>query len=165
MQLDVKGILFIALCCLVHLSAQCQTTDSMGWNKEGSSDEVGVSSGPTSENDTTGKDSIFSPTGVEIQGQFKGGDNAFTKFVSDNFEYPSRCLDEGISGSVKLRFIVDRQGRISKIWVIDETTACPEFTQEAIRVLKKSSGLWIPAQYNGKPVVSWRVLPIALRLN
>ncbi|MCC7298584.1 MAG: energy transducer TonB [Bacteroidia bacterium] len=160
----MKGILFIALCCLVHLSAQCQTTDSMGWNNEGSSDEVGVSSGPIGASNTGGKDSIYSDSSVNILGKFVGGDNAFVAFVSENFQYPSRCLDEGISGSVKLRFVLDTKGRISRISAEEETKSCPEFTQEAIRVLKISSGQWIPAFVNGKAVSSWKVLPIQLRV-
>ncbi|MBL7813265.1 MAG: energy transducer TonB [Bacteroidetes bacterium] len=103
------------------------------------------------------------PQIAEIQARFPGGDSAFAVFVRNNFEYPFRCLDSGISGYVKLRFIVDKTGRISDIRATEETKACPEFTQEAMRVLR-SSPKWIPGQVNGKFVKSYRQVPIRLSL-
>jgi hypothetical protein len=57
--------------------------------------------------------------------------------------------------------VVDASGKISRISAIEETKSCPEFTQEAIRVLKQSPR-WIPGQNNGRFVASWREIPIRL---
>lgn len=102
-------------------------------------------------------------TKVQIEAKFPGGEEKFREFIINNFEYPDRCKEENIEGYVKLKFVVDVNGRISRINVIDETKSCPEFTQEAIRVLKKSPP-WIPAQNNGKFTTAWRELPIRLGL-
>ena len=100
-------------------------------------------------------------TKVDIRAEFPGGEQAFRDYVKYEFIYPIRCQDEGINGSVNLRFIVDKTGRISNIQVLEETKSCPEFTQEAIRVLKASKR-WIPAQVNGNFTTAWRELPIKL---
>lgn len=91
--------------------------------------------------------------------QFVGGETAFREFIGKNLQYPKRCQDEGINGSVVLKFIVDETGRISSVTAIEETKSCPEFTEEAIRVVKKSP-LWIPKEINGRYVPSWREIPI-----
>ena len=98
---------------------------------------------------------------VDIRAEYPGGESAFRDYVKFEFQYPDRCRDMRIDGRVKLRFIVDNTGRISNIQVLEETKSCPEFTQEAIRVLA-SSKRWIPAQVNGRFTTSWRELPIVL---
>ncbi|MBM3919626.1 MAG: energy transducer TonB [Sphingomonadales bacterium] len=100
---------------------------------------------------------------VQREAKFPGGDEAFKRFIVANFEYPERCRDEGIEGYVQLKFVVDVNGRISRIQIIQPTPGCPEFDKEAIRVLQKCPP-WIPAQNNGKFLTSWRTLPIRLLL-
>ena len=98
---------------------------------------------------------------VQVKATFVGGEAKFRDYVATNFQYPVRCQDEGINGSVVLRFVVDETGKISRVKAIEETKACPEFTAEAIRVLEKSPR-WIPGQNNGKFIKSWREIPIKL---
>lgn len=93
-------------------------------------------------------------TNVQIKANFPGGEAAFRDYVASEFIYPQRCQDEGINGAVMLRFVVDEVGRISGVQAIEETKSCPEFTSEAIRVLKKSPR-WVPGQSNGIFVKSW----------
>lgn len=100
---------------------------------------------------------------AKLDAVFPGGAKAFEKFITDNFEYPERCKDLGIEGYVLLKFVVDLQGRISRIEPIEQNVRCEEFTKEAIRVLKLSPP-WIPAQNNGKFTIAWRQLPIKLSL-
>ncbi len=108
------------------------------------------------------QDSIIT-TGLDVTARFIGGEAAFMNFISANFEYPVRCQEEGINGEVQLRFVVEIDGRISYISILKETKACPEFTAEAIRILKKSPR-WIPAQLKGKSVRSYYTVPITLQL-
>lgn len=100
---------------------------------------------------------------VDVEAVFRGGTENFIEYVKQNFQYPVRCTEEGINGYVLLRFVVDKNGRISEIKALEETAACLEFTQEAIRVAKRSPP-WIPAQFNGKSVSSYRTIPIRLDL-
>ncbi|MBS3913507.1 MAG: energy transducer TonB [Bacteroidetes bacterium] len=98
---------------------------------------------------------------VDKVADFPGGEEAFIQYVTQNFQYPPRCWEEGINGYVMLRFVVDTRGAISQVTSLEGTPSCPEFTTEAIRVLK-ASPRWVPAQYNGKFVKAWRQIPIRL---
>ena len=100
-------------------------------------------------------------TNVQIKANFPGGEAAFRSYVEGEFQYPPRCFEEGINGAVLLRFAVDEAGRISRVQAIEETKSCPEFTTEAIRVLKRSPR-WVPGQNNGAFLKSWREIPIKL---
>lgn len=101
------------------------------------------------------------PKTAQVKASFPGGEAKFREYVIREFQYPVRCQDEGINGSVVLRFIVDSKGKISDIKVIDETKTCPEFTTEAIRILQKSPR-WVPGQNNGHFIKSYREIPIKL---
>lgn len=104
------------------------------------------------------------PKVADVKAKFPGGDAAFQQFVIDNFNYPTRCSDEGIAGAVTLKFVVDVTGKIvTKPIVLEETKECPEFTVEAIRVLMKSPR-WIPGMAGGKHIKSWREIPIRMSL-
>ena len=99
----------------------------------------------------------------EIQARFPGGENMFYKYLSNSLVFPARCMDDGISGTVKLRFVVNVQGNISDIKVLEENKSCPEFTKEAIRVIRQSPK-WIPAQIKGKFVNSRMMIPVRFNL-
>lgn len=101
------------------------------------------------------------PVKAEIEATFIGGMDKFRDYVRDHFNYPERCQEEGINGAVLLEFVVDIKGKISNVRMISETAACPEFTTEAIRVLKESPR-WMPGQTNGTFVKSYRTIPIQL---
>jgi protein TonB len=109
------------------------------------------------------QDSVYS-SGMEQKAQFKGGDKAFQRYVMDNFTYPARCQENGIGGSVLLRFVVDVDGSIVNIQVLEVSTKCPEFAKEAVRILKNSPR-WIPGMYNGRFVKSYRELPLKMAVN
>lgn len=96
-----------------------------------------------------------------VKASFPGGEAKFIEYIQRAFQYPVRCQDYGINGSVVLRFIVDSKGQISDIKVIAETKTCPEFTTEAIRILRKSPR-WVPGQNNGQFIKSYREIPIRL---
>jgi len=100
----------------------------------------------------------------DVKASFPGGEAKFYEYLKYSLQFPARCMEEGIYGSVKLRFVVNIQGNISDIKVTEETKSCPEFTQEAIRVIKNSPK-WIPAQISGKFVNSWMTIPVTFKLD
>lgn len=103
-------------------------------------------------------------TNVNREAQFPGGQSGFTNHIIQHFEYPKRCRDKEIEGYVQLRFIVNLDGSITRIRAMEESAACPEFTKEAIRVIKLSEP-WIPAVQNGEYVRAVRSLPIKMALS
>ena len=100
------------------------------------------------------------PVKVAIQASYPGGEEAFADFLRENFVFPLRCAQEGTNGYVRLKFVVDKKGRVSNVVALDETKSCLEFTAEAKRVIKMTQ--WIPGNTNGKFFVSHRIVPISL---
>ena len=96
---------------------------------------------------------------VDVQATYPGGTDAFYRYLSSNLRYPERCREEGLTGQVVIRFVVDKTGNISQISPLKDVKNCPEFTNEAIRVIRMSKR-WIPAQQNGRFVSSWMQIPV-----
>jgi TonB family protein len=115
------------------------------------------------DNERIPEDSIYSCE-MGNKAQFVGGEAAFREFVYDKFIYPKRCLESGISGSVIIRFVVEKDGRLSNLTVVEQSAKCPEFAAEALRVVR-SSPKWIPGKANGEYVRSYRELPIRMAVN
>ncbi|HLW62445.1 MAG TPA: energy transducer TonB [Flavobacterium sp.] len=107
---------------------------------------------------TTAENAII--TLVQVKAQPNEG---FQKFY-DNF---SRKFSPGIINTkvnevtVRLRFVVEKDGSFSDIKVIDDKQG---LGKEAVRVLK-SMPQWQPAQHNGRTVRSMFTLPIKIRVN
>lgn len=107
---------------------------------------------------------MINPVPDSLDAYFPGGDSLFGKFVSQHIQYPERCLDEKLSGSLLLKFTIETDGSINNITPINEQISyCPQFTEEAIRVLKLSEP-WMPAIRNKKFVRAWRTIPFNFRL-
>jgi protein TonB len=97
----------------------------------------------------------------EDQASFKGGRQAWAKFLTSNLKYPIQAQRMGIEGRVTLSFIVSADGRLSDIEVLRGIGAgCDE---EAIRVLQQSP-LWNPGKQRGIPVNSRMQMNIVFKL-
>ena len=98
---------------------------------------------------------------AEQEATFPGGWDKWTRFLNKNLKYPKRAKRMGISGTVFLSFIVDKNGIISDIKVLREVGGGLE--EEAIRVLK-ASPKWNPGLQRGRPVKSRMSIRIAFTL-
>ena len=99
---------------------------------------------------------------VEKESEYPGGARAWTKFLERNLfnNLPQEAVDEGIQGTVVLRFVVDVDGAISDITVI---SGPKEYQDAAIKSIRKS-GKWTPAIQNGRQVKSYKMQAITIRL-
>jgi TonB family protein len=101
-------------------------------------------------------------TEVQKQPEFKGGVGALLQFLGSNITYPREALRKNISGKVYLTFVIDKQGKVGDVEVVKGIGGgCDE---EAIRVVKKMTGLWKPGLYRGKLVNVKYNLPISFVL-
>src|ERR1700741_1246399 len=69
---------------------------------------------------------------------FPGGDGAFDKFIKDNIHYPDSAKAKGIEGTVYIQYKIDSSGRLFDFVELRGIPGYPEFSAEAIRVLKLS---------------------------
>ena len=107
------------------------------------------------------KDIIF--TKVEIESLFTGGEAAWGRFLHKNLNFPEDAVTNEIQGTVVVKFVVDQDGNVSDVQAESGPTD-GGLRDEAIRVIKKSSGLWTSAIQNGRQVKSYKRQPIQFKL-
>ena len=98
---------------------------------------------------------------VEKMPSFPGGEIMMYDFLARNVLYPQRAREDGYSGTVYVRFVVEPDGTITNIEIAKGVGGgCSE---EAMRVVKMMPN-WIPGEAFGKKVRVSYTLPINFRL-
>ena len=98
---------------------------------------------------------------VESPAQYPGGEEALIRFVNQNVVYPDIAQDQGLQGTVILRFKVDVDGSVSTIKVEKSLSKeCDKAAADVVRKLKR----FIPAKQQGHPVPVWFRLPVRFRI-
>ncbi|MDE5842925.1 MAG: energy transducer TonB [Muribaculaceae bacterium] len=98
---------------------------------------------------------------VEQPAEFPGGQAAMMKWLSNNIRYPESAQQNGISGRVVVKFVVERDGSVSSPTIVKGVDR--DLDQEALRVVKRMPK-WQPGKNNGQPVRSYFNLPVTFRL-
>ena len=99
---------------------------------------------------------------VEVMPSYPGDMTECYMFVARQMHYPEEAEEKGIKGRVLIRFVVEKDGRLTNFEVIE--TPDPLLSDEALRVLKQMPK-WIPAKNKGKDVRCRYSMPILFRLN
>ena len=88
-----------------------------------------------------------------------------SEFIMDNLKYPQIAIDRGIEAKIIVDFVVDTLGRVTNVVSMDNGNARIQvLVDEAIRVMKSSSGYWKPGYTNGKKVRMKMRIPITFKL-
>jgi len=104
----------------------------------------------------SGVEHIF--TQKEVLPKFKGGIDAFNKFLMHNIHYPYDAKVNNTRGRVIVTFAIDKDGTLNEAKVVRGIgDGCDE---EALRVIKLSPA-WIPGYQYGIPVRALFSIPIA----
>ncbi len=136
---------------------------------------------PTAETEQQG-DSVYDI--CEQLPQFPGGDAKLMEFLVRNVKYPKQAEEHGVQGRVKVQFIVEKDGSITKPKVVEtfqdandphvvvdkETVSEKDYKagvqalkDEAIRVVK-AMPRWTPGKQQGKVVRVKYTIPVTYRL-
>lgn len=100
-------------------------------------------------------------TVVESMPEFPGGMGKLMAYLSSNIKYPPLAKESGIQGRVFINFVVETDGRISKVKVLRGIGGgCDE---EAVRVVE-AMPKWKPGMQRGKPVRVSYNLPVKFTL-
>lgn len=75
------------------------------------------------------------------QPHFKGGDSELAYFLKENLVYPEYSRQNCISGTIQVSFNVDGAGKLHNVKIYKGMGI--DLDDEAIRVLKLTSGKWI----------------------
>lgn len=98
---------------------------------------------------------LFSPP------TYEGGLKGFYKYLSSEMRYPSQSAKQRIQGTVKLSFIVKKNGEIEDIKILEAPNN--ELATEAIRVIELATD-WIPGKQFGEAVSVKYNIPIKFSL-
>lgn len=99
---------------------------------------------------------------AETMPSFQGGDlNKFRAWVQQNIRFPQIALENGIQGRVVLSFVIEKDGRLTNIQVLQSPDR--SLSDEAIRVLNKSPK-WSPGKQRNQVVRVKYTLPVDFRV-
>jgi protein TonB len=93
--------------------------------------------------------------------QFPGGEQELALYIAKNLKYPSVAIENGVEGTVLIRFEINKMGNVAKIQVMESLN--PACDKEAIRIVK-SLPVFIPGKQNGVRVCVWYTLPVTFKL-
>lgn len=100
---------------------------------------------------------------VENKPTFNDSDaNEFSKWVSEQMQYPQDAIDQNIQGRVVLQFTVNKEGQVEDVQVVRGVNEALD--NEAVRVVT-ASPKWEPGTQNGNPVNVRYIFPVVFRLN
>lgn len=99
---------------------------------------------------------------VQKMPSFPGGEGEMLKYLAKSIEYPAQAIENSISGTVVLSFVITKEGKIGDVSILKEIGGgCGK---EAVRVVK-SMPQWIPGEASGHPVKVRFTLPVKFRLD
>lgn len=93
--------------------------------------------------------------------QFSGGDAGLIKYIAENTKYPKEALDLYITGTVYIKFVVNKSGKISNVAPINKID--PILEKEALKVVYSMPD-WKPGTQDAIPVDVWFIIPIKFNL-
>ena len=98
---------------------------------------------------------------VEEMPMYPGGDNELLKAIHDNLDYPERAKENGIQGTVYLRFAVTTRGTVGDVQIMRGVD--PLLDAAAANAVRKLSN-FRPGRQGGTPVSVWYNIPITFQL-
>jgi len=91
---------------------------------------------------------------------YDGGIPRFSSFIAANYRVPGRALNAGVSGTLVINFIVNKNGTLTDFKILKDLgygTA-----DAGIRTIKKTERKWIPGKNRGVPTNTSFTAPINL---
>ena len=98
---------------------------------------------------------------VEEYPEFPGGADSLQAFLAREIQYPPVAKNNGITGTVLVEFVVEKDGQVTNAKV--KVPLFPECDKEAVRGVM-SMPKWKPGKNMGKPVRCWYQVPVTFRL-
>jgi protein TonB len=90
-----------------------------------------------------------------------GGGDAFSRYLDDHLNYPTRALEKRIQGTDSVSFVVEKNGTISNVTLVKGFDA--DCDAEALRVVK-ASPKWKPGKHRGQVARQRLTVPIVFAL-
>lgn len=98
---------------------------------------------------------------TEEMPEFPGGPEAISAFLMKEIQYPEVARNNGITGTVLVEFVVEKDGRVSNAKV--KVPLFPDCDKEAVRGVM-AMPKWKPGKNMGKPVRCFYQVPVTFRM-
>lgn len=108
-------------------------------------------------------DEVFEIFDVSEKAEFPGGDEGLQRFIAENITYPPMALENDMQGTINVMFIVDRSGKVKDIAILGSKKGFG-LEEEAMRVIRLTSGQWKPAKQRDKPVSMRFRIPVKFQI-
>ena len=98
-------------------------------------------------------------TAVEVEPMPQGGMDKFFTVLMNKMVVSKDCFNAGyIGGRLVIALIVEKNGTLSNVHVINQV---PECIKDEVKRIMKLTPAWVPGMQNGKPVRVSYTIPIA----
>ncbi|MCE3229656.1 MAG: energy transducer TonB [Bacteroidetes bacterium] len=94
--------------------------------------------------------------------EFEGGLIALRKFLADHLRYPPPALDGGVTGTLYVKFIVEKTGKVSSPTLLNNLGY--GLDEEAMRVVSMIPKFKKPGRVHGLPVRTYFNVPIKFQV-
>ena len=99
---------------------------------------------------------------VEDIAEFPGGEDSMYAFIAQNLVYPTKALEDSITGTVFVSFVIEKDGKLSNIKILrDIGGGCGDAVVELMRKMPR----WKPARQSGSTVRCLFNLPIRFQID
>jgi hypothetical protein len=100
---------------------------------------------------------------------FRGGDKAFKDFIRKNLDYPIIAREQGVEDIVVMSLVINKMGHYAYLNVEElpktkDEKISFELQKAAFALMKKTEGKWLPAEKDGKYVLSRMTVPVEFKL-
>lgn len=99
---------------------------------------------------------------VKNMPEFPGGITALRRWIGTHVNYPAVARENGIQGTVYLRFEVTKSGKVGRVEM--QKGVDPLLDDEALKVIKKLPK-FKPGEQNGRKVNVWYSIPVTFKLS
>ena len=97
----------------------------------------------------------------ETEPKFPGGMDSLYKYFKEKITYPDSAEQHGIEGVVAVKFIINKQGEVTKPRI--EYGVCKALNKEALRVISSMPD-WEPGTLNGEKIRIRYTIPLRFSL-
>lgn len=98
---------------------------------------------------------------LEEKPEFPGGLSAMNEWIVNNTKYPEIPKENGVSGKVFVKFVIDKDGNITEVELLNNVDTYLD--KEALRVVSEMPK-WTPGKQRGKTVKVSFQIPIKFKL-
>ena len=106
------------------------------------------------------KDGVYN--WAEAMPEFPGGQNGLNNYVNNNIDYPEKAIDDNTTGTIRISFVVDENGKVISAHIIGNKLG-DGLDEQALKVVSNMP-TWKPGKVKGKNVKTRLELPIAFQV-